>query len=358
MRLTRCWGLQNDEIMRRGDPARYFAAMLGMAWLSAFAAEEVMPLAALPNVVVEPAGQVALGRILFFDPILSATKSVACASCHQPRYGWTDARKTAIGATRVPLSRNTLSILNTAFMGGAVAPMFWDAREHGLEAQVLHPLRARDEMRGDACSEADALRVSVEHVRSVHVYRKMFDEVFEGEPSVHRMAQAIASFERTLIASNSPFDRFMRGDSAAMSDAATRGMKAFERAGCIQCHGGPMLSDFKLHVIAVPGERRAFRTPSLRQLKFTAPYMHDGSMRSLDEVLSFYEQLMDEVSESLEGGDASADPPLDPLLRKLDLHVEDFEDLKAFIDALNDPGFDQTIPDKVPSGLQPGGARP
>lgn len=306
--------------------------------LHAVAEEPVVPLAALPlstENAVSPV-EIELGRTLFFDPVLSATKATSCASCHQPQLGWTDGLETGKGFA--VLARNTPTILNTAFNADGV--MFWDNREHTLEAQVLHPIRARDEMRGDACSEREVIDVVVQRVQGIERYRTAMG----GSVTMPKIAHAIAAFERSLVTPDTPFDRFMRGDKSALTPHQQRGMKAFEESGCLRCHGGPMLSDYKLHVIAAPGERQAFRTSSLRNLRHTAPYMHNGRMRTLDEVLLFYEQLMDEVSETIEGGDAAAQPPLDPLLKHLAVKPGDFLDLKAFLESLSADHYDQRVP--------------
>ena len=319
----------------------------------ASAEEAVTPFAALPPRADPPpdARKVELGRLLFFDPILSATKTVSCATCHQPTMGWADGKDVAVGLA--PLKRNTPTILNTAFNTGGV--MFWDNRETTLEAQVRHPILTREEMRGDVCEERDALDLATRRVSEHPAYAERFREAFGGGVTFARLASAIAAFERSLVTSDTPFDRFMRGEKSALNPAQQRGMKTFTQAGCQHCHGGAMLSDFKLHVIAAPGERQAFRTPSLRNLTHTAPYMHSGSLRTLDDVLLFYEQLMDEASETIEGGDKATHPPLDPLLRHLDLKPEDFPDLKAFLESLSATRYDQTAPATVPSGLKAGG---
>ncbi len=346
-----------------------------------------MRLEALPARAPEPADnpstpeKVALGRLLFFDPILSATQTVACATCHHPNFAWADARTTPLGvgasglgparildgkAAAAPLMRNVPSLLNVGFNGivagkrpdAKSAPMFWDAREQGLEAQALHPLRSRDEMRGESGAEADAIASAVTRVRSIAEYRSLFAKAFPGSQgdgvSADNLAKAVAAFERSLVAVNSPFDRHQRGEGPPLTAAQEHGLKIFQTAGCIHCHGGPMFSDFKLHFIGVndspPGGRREFRTPTLRNLRHTAPFMHNGSLRTLDDVLLFYEQLSDAVSETLDGGDA-ANPPLDPLLKHLNLSAEEFPDLKAFLEMLNDDGYDKTAPPHVPSGL-------
>jgi len=312
--------------------------------------------------------KVKLGRLLFFDPILSATQGVACATCHHPRFGWADGRVTPLGVQAiglgperkpletmeaVTLTRNTPSILNAAFNGlrldqphePAKAPMFWDNRVESLEAQVLAPIRSREEMRGDGCSEAEAVPQMIERLRGVPEYVRLFG----GKITVEKVADAIAAFERTLITPETPFDRFMRGDRTAMSASQQRGMEAFQRAGCALCHGGPMLSDFKPHAIGLSGP--PLRTPTLRNLRHTAPYLHDGSQRTLEEVMLFYDHLMDHAAETLDGGDKATLPPLDPLLSHLDLRPEDHEPILDFLDALSSVDYDRSVPERVPSCL-------
>lgn len=326
--------------------------------------------AALPGDTSE---KIALGRLLFFDPILSATKTVSCATCHHPQHGWADGRPTPLGvhatglgparrlvqgAAFTPLTRNTPTILNAAFNGIASgktydpsqAPMFWDNRVSSLETQALAPIRQREEMRGDVCSEAEAVPRMVARLMAIPEYVKLF----HGEITAEKVTQAIAAYERTLIAPDTPFDRFMRGDKFAMTTEQQQGMAAFQKAGCALCHNGPMLSDFKLHAIGLTDSatnRTEFRTPSLRNLKHTAPYMHHGGSTTLDEVLLFYDRLMDQAAETLEGGDESSLPPLDPLLRHMNLLPEDHAPIRAFLEALSSDEYEKTVPEKVPSGL-------
>lgn len=346
-----------------------------------------MRLEALPSRAPDPADnpstseKVHLGRLLFFDPILSATRTVACATCHHPKFGWADARATPIGigghgtgparvlhenAGTAPLLRNVPSLLNVGFNGVVAgqppdpkgAPMFWDSRAQGLESQAFHPIRARDEMRGERCAEKDAAAEAADRVRQIAEYRTLFADAFsqpQDAVTAGNLAKAIATFERSLIAGDSPFDRHLRGTGPALMAQQQHGLRVFESAGCIHCHGGPMFSDFKLHFIgagdSTPDGRREFRTPTLRNLRHTAPYMHHGGMRTLDEVLAFYEQLSDTASEILDGADASAHPALDPLLKRLNLKTEDLPDLRAFLEMLNDDDYDRGAPVKVPSGL-------
>ncbi len=326
--------------------------------------------AALPG---DTPAKIALGRLLFFDPILSATRDVACATCHHPQHGWADGRPTPLGvhargigparkrvqgATFLPLTRNTPTILNAAFNGiesgkpfePAKSPMFWDNRVHSLEAQALAPIRQREEMRGDVCREAEAVPAMVERLKSIPEYIKLF----ETEITAEKVTQAIAAYERTLITPDTPFDRFMRGDKTAMTAEQQQGMAAFQKAGCALCHNGPMLSDFKLHAIGLTDSatnRHEFRTPSLRNLKHTAPYMHHGGSTTLDEVLLFYDRLMDQAAETFEGGDTTL-PPLDPLLRQMNMLPEDHAPIKAFLETLNSDAYNKTVPEGVPSGLK------
>lgn len=342
-------------------------------------AQEPLPntqLEALPRSAELPTDtpqKVELGRLLFFDPILSATRDVACATCHHPQHGWADARPTPLGvhatgigpgrklvtnAEFLPLRRNTPTILNTAFNGiesgkpfdPKQSPMFWDNRMQSLEAQVLAPIRQREEMRGDVCREAEAVPAMIARLQAIPEYVKRF----EGQITPDKVTDAIAAYERTLITPDSPFDRFMRGDKTAMTGEQQHGMEVFHKAGCSLCHNGPMLSDYKLHAIGLTDsatQRTEFRTPTLRNLKHTAPYMHHGGNVTLEEVLFFYDRLMDQAAETLEGGDTATLPPLDPLLQKMNLLPEDTVPILTFLEALNADDYDQTVPKSVPSGL-------
>ncbi|WP_146849615.1 cytochrome-c peroxidase [Brevifollis gellanilyticus] len=332
--------------------------------------------AALPE---DSPAKVELGRLLFFDPVLSATREVACATCHHPNFGWADARPTPLGVHAsglgpsrmlvkgeefLPSRRNTPTLLNAAFNGiesgkpldPSRSPMFWDNRVQSLEAQVIIPIRAHEEMRGDACTEAEAVESMVQRIKAIPEYVKRF----ETKITVKTVSAAIAAYERTLITPDTPFDRFMRGDKAAMTPAQQHGMQVFHKAGCSLCHNGPMLSDYKLHAIGLTDSttsRHEFRTPSLRNLKFTAPYMHHGGELTVGSVLFFYDRLMDQSAETLEGADTATLPALDPLLRRMNMLPEDQAPIEAFLEALNADSYDTTVPDRVPSGLPVAGVK-
>ena len=256
----------------------------------------------------------------------------------------------------------------------ASAPMLWDNRIRSLEAQALEPLKSREEMRGDAYSEASAVDTVVSRLRANPEYVALFKQAFGPDTSVdaQRLGQAIAEFERTLVAMNSPFDRFRAGDANALTAQQRRGRQAFDTAGCDGCHRGTMFSDFQLHAegvrenpkLAEPdaGPRRyRFRTPTLRNVALTAPYMHNGMLATLDDVLRFYDNGRSENPNVLtdaggrRGGDDGAARLDRRFVRVDDMSETEMRDIVAFLESLSDTGFDRTIPARVPSGLPPGG---
>ncbi len=329
-----------------------------------------------------------LGKLLFYDPILSGNKDVACASCHHPNYGYSEFLDISIGPNShglgskrrfkqpndIPfVKRNAQTILNTAFNGidmyGRYEPetseMFWDDRSHSLEKQSLEPIKAFEEMRGHGIDESEILQVIMARLKQIPKYQELFAAAFK-EPNaitIDNMAKAIAAFERTLITNNSRFDRYMRGEEDAMLLSEKEGFALFKSVGCANCHLGPMFSDFKMHVLGVPENMKlpspdmgvndtfAFRTPSLRNLRFTAPYMHNGSLPTLRRVLEFYEDI---ANRKVRNEHVPVEK-FDPLVRELELSVKEMSLIISFLNTLNDDSFDKSIPDAVPSGLPVGG---
>lgn len=333
--------------------------------------------------------KVHLGRLLFFDPILSGEQDIACATCHHPDNGFAESRDLSIGTNgtgfgtsrhfkqpnEIPLvKRNAHTILNTAFNGIDLgqrydpddAPMFWDNRANSLEEQALMPIKALEEMRGTEISEDDIVPVVIERLRTIDTYVELFKKAFPGtdQPidSIN-LARALATYERTLVNNNTRFDRFKRGESEAMSLGEKEGMQLFIEVGCAACHNGPMFSDYKTHVLGVPEndklpaldrgfeDRFHFRTPTLRNLRFTFPFMHNGTMKSIREILEFYQ----DISQGKSRNPHVPIDSIDPLARALKLKVKDFGPIENFLLSLNDENFDRTIPDTVPSGLPVGG---
>ncbi len=280
--------------------------------------------------------KVALGRALFFDPRLSADGTVSCASCHDPARAFTDGRPVAIGIGGRAGTRNTPTILNRALRAGRETPLFFDGRAATLEAQVLVPLAHPLEM-GSPPDRAAAA------IAAVPGYAPLFAAAF-GDPAVDvaRLARAIAAFERTLVSGDSALDRFQIGGAwDALSPAALEGRALFlGKAGCVECHGGYNLTDERFHNLGVgmdapspdlgrflvtgkDEDRGAFKTPTLRDVARTAPYMHDGSLPTLAEVVDFYDR----------GG--TPNPWLDPDMAPLGLTVAERAALVAFLEALD-----------------------
>ncbi len=361
---------------------------------TAFNIDTLSRFSALPKTVKSPADnpttkeKIILGRLLFFDPILSGNKDVACATCHHPTNGYAESLELPIGVNGrgfgrkrsfnqpndIPFTkRNSPTVLNTAFNGINVydkyspdkSPMFWDGRVESLENQALEPIKAFEEMRGHVYSQDQALEVVIERLKGIDEYQDLFKKAFDVEESVTivNLGKAIAAFERSLITPNSRFDQYMRGDKSALSISEKEGLDEFKKAGCGKCHNGSMFSDFKMHVLGVQENDKlskidsgfnntfAFRTPTLRNLQFTFPYMHNGTFNSLKEILEFYEDLSNGKSRnSLVPKDS-----LDVLVIDMDVGAKNMSKIISFLNALNDEDFDKSIPDRVPSGLPVGG---
>ena len=276
------------------------------------------------------AARIELGRALFFDPRLSGSNMISCAWCHNPARGWTDGQATAIGHGFKRLGRATPTILNTAYN-----PLqMWDGRKPTLEDQALGPIGSPDEMN----LPLDKL---VAKLSAIPGYRPLFEAAYPGEGiSQQTVGKAIASYERTVVSTSSPFDRWRQGDSHAMSESAQRGFALFNgKASCSLCHQGFNFTDNGFHNIGVRSltdsedEGRfahrkvkvlkgAFKTPTLRDIDLTAPYMHNGSYRTLEEVVDHYDR----------GGDSRAN--LSPNIKPLGLSPGEKADLVAFMKAL------------------------
>lgn len=287
----------------------------------------------------DTAGAVELGRRLFFDVSLSSDRTVSCASCHQPARWFTDGLPTAKGVGGRTGKRNTPGILNAAYW----TRQFWDGRAADLEAQAGGPIANPIEM--NLPHEVCTARLDANPS-----YREQFVAVFGPGPiTMPRVVRAIAAFERTLLSGNSPFDRYyFGGDKGALSPEALRGLAVFRdpaRGNCAACHtigersalftdglfhnlgtaidsNGELSDPGRFSLTGVESDRGAFRTPGLRNVAKTAPYMHNGRLRNLREVIDFY----------IGGG--SSNPQLDPLLKPLILSARDRTDLEAFLESL------------------------
>jgi len=288
-------------------------------------------------------GKVDLGRQLYFDTRLSKNNSISCAFCHNPGTGFADPRQFSIGAFGTAGGRQAPTIYNSAF-----SPFqFWDGRALSLEEQAIGPIHNPVEM-------AETHEAVVPKIAKIPGYQKQFRAVFGKDVSLQSIAEAIASFERTIVSANSAFDKYIMGDRSAMTPSQIQGMELFKgKARCILCHNGPNFTDDDFHNLGVPQEgllkedlgrydvtrrehdKGAFKTPTLRSVVETAPYMHDGVFKTLEEVIEFKNK----------GG--GANPRLSPLMKPLELTSEEKANLIAFLQALTGAPLKITVP-KLP----------
>ena len=287
---------------------------------------------------------IALGKRLFFDPILSGDRSISCATCHSPQNAFSDNTPTSDGIDGLFGSRNTMPLFNLAW--NYDERFAWDGKELSLERQALEPVQNPIEMHSNWDDVVTRLEQHPE-------YPELFLRAFNTDNITRELAtKAIAQFERTLISANSKFDRFLLGQDT-LTPEEENGLNVFmdeARGDCFHCHGSPNnplwtdnifhnngldteFTDLGLGVVTGdPNDNGKFRSPSLRNLAFTAPYMHDGRFNTLDEVIDHY-------SEGLKSS-----PTIDPLMKRVNeggvqLTPQDKADLKAFLLSLSDPSF-------------------
>jgi cytochrome c peroxidase len=299
-----------------------------------------LPAVSIPGDNPPTAQTIALGRLLFYDKRLSRDDSISCASCHMPTEGFADGMKVSRGVGGMSGVRNAPSIINAAYL-----PLqFWDGRAPSLEEQAASPIANPVEM--NQPHEVSAGKLA----KDPH-YAVLFNQAFgAGGVTFERIENAIASFERTALSGDSAFDRYRYGgDKAALTASQIRGLEIFldpKRGNCAACHlvndKYALFSDGKAHNIGVGAEdgsafsdvgrfdqtkadadRGAFITPSLRDVARTAPYMHDGSIKTLKGVVDFY------------AGGGNSNPYLDKQIKKIDLSAQDRQDLVAFLESLN-----------------------
>lgn len=300
-----------------------------------------------------------LGRALFFDGRLSGTGQMACASCHDSGLGWSDGRTTSLGHGALALPRNAPSILNAAH----ATSFFWDGRAANLEDQALAVLENNREM-------GTSTPAVLAKLRSSRGYRAMFAAAFgDDEPTMPRLLAALATFERAQVSDGSSnFDRFLAGEADALSDAQVRGLHLFRtKARCVNCHHGPRLSDGRFHDLGLsyygrkfedlgryqvtkdPADVGRFKTPSLRNVGRTAPYMHNG-LFDLPGLVNMYDAGMATLRRRPEQEQDPLFPTKSPLLQPLGLTPEEKRDLLAFLDALTERRRTMRAPDLAPLG--------
>jgi cytochrome c peroxidase len=311
--------------------------------------------------------RVQLGRLLFFDPILSGANDISCATCHHPDLGFGDGRALSMGkgghgigaerAAGAVVRRGAPTLWNAAFNH----KQFWDGRADDLEDQAKGPITNEIEMNENP-------ETLVKELKDIPEYARHFDSAFAGTDgsavTLENVQKAVASFERTLTAGNSPFDHFVRGELGALTPEQRRGFNLFRsgRTRCFECHGLPTFANPDFKIVGVPdadpsqpdfgrfdvtrgeGNKFAFKVPTLRNVVLNAPYMHNGRFKTLEEVLDFY---------AAGGGPGVGfkDAKVDDKIHAYSITPEEKQDLIAFLCALTDESNLPEFPDKVPSGL-------
>jgi cytochrome c peroxidase len=285
-----------------------------------------------------------LGRTLYFDKRLSADGSVSCATCHDPKFAFTDGAAVSSGIKGQKGGRSAPTVINRAWS----LAQFWDGRASSLEAQAIGPMANPIEM-------GNTHEAIVAALRGIPGYKPLYAAAFgDGEITMDRTAKAIATFERTVLSGDSPYDRWKAGQAKAMSPAAVRGYHVFEKVQCDACHEGHNFTSNMYSNIGVgidrpnpdlgrfeitkdPGDWGAFKTPTLRDVEHTGPYMHDGSMKTLEEVVDYYDK----------GGTPNKN--LDSHVKPRHLRADEKADLVAFLKALNGKGWQNiTAPASFP----------
>jgi cytochrome c peroxidase len=328
----------------------FLSALSGAAAQTRPSASPPVPPLGLPAVVWPAdnpysAARVELGRNLFFDPRLSSNGTVACATCHPPEHAFSGGEPPPRGVTGVALRRRAPTLINRAYGRS----QFWDGRAATLEAQINGPVTNPDEM---GATPAGVVRT----ISSIAGYAALFEQAFgDRQVTYERIGKAIASFERTIVSGNSPYDRFLNGDKRALSAGAKRGLDIFERTGeCSECHNGYNFTDEKFTGLGIgpdvqppdpglegiTGKRRdegKFKVPTLREVVHTGPYMHDGRFRTLDDVLEFYRK----------GGKPGAH--LDSRIAPFFLDAPAKANLIEFLESLSGEGWQQIkAPERLP----------
>lgn len=288
--------------------------------------------------------KIVLGKQLFFDPRLSDDNSVSCASCHDPHKGWSNGDATAVGIRGQRGGRSAPTVINAVYQHF----QFWDGRAGTLEEQALGPIANPIEMNLP-------IDQAVARLAAIEGYAEQFQQVFGKPVNAEDLGKALAAFERTVLSGNAPYDRFKAGDKNALSEQAQVGMKLFfGKANCSSCHAGANFSDNGFHNLGVNihheqsdagrvaisqlgGDHGAFKTPTLREIARTAPYMHDGSLATLQDVVAYYNQ------------GATPNDHLDEEIFPLNLSDEQQAALVAFLEeGLSSDDYPLVEPPKLP----------
>jgi cytochrome c peroxidase len=293
--------------------------------------------------LVDKDPKVKLGQLLFFDPRLSSSNQISCSSCHDPEIGWGDARRVSVGHDHLEGKRNTPSLLNVSLHRS----FFWDGRSESLEDQALNPLGTHHEMN----METPLLPSKIAEIKG---YRALFKQAYGDERvNIDKILGAIAAFEKIIKSRQSDFDRFVRGDYKAMTDQEIRGLDLFRRkARCMNCHNGTYFTDGDFHNIGLsyygrkyqdlgryevtkdPKDVGKFRTPSLRDVMKTNPWMHNGLFDNIKGVINIYNSGMHMLDDKAKDKNDPLYPKTDVIMRPLQLTEPEKDDLIAFLNAI------------------------
>lgn len=299
--------------------------------------------------------EVILGKKLFFDPKLSSSSQISCSSCHNPELGWADGQEVALGNDHLQGKRNTQSLFNIAER----TSYFWDGRATTLEKQLVGPISAHNEMN----MNPDKLAGKLSRVKE---YRTLFKEAYQSEKiTFDKIARALAAFQKTIRSQPSKLDKFINGDYKAMNDKEIYGMHVFRtKARCMNCHYGKYLTDESFHNIGLtyykreyedlglyhitgkPDDVGKFKTPSLRDLDYTAPWMHNGLMDDMHGIVSLYNSGMQMINPTPEEKKADPNFPVtDPLVKPLKLNEQEIDAIVAFLKAMSGSYYKMPRPD-------------
>lgn len=282
-----------------------------------------------------------LGKMLYFEPRLSKSGQVSCATCHNPSFSWGDGLAKAVGSGHLVLGRKSPTVINLAW----TEKLMWDGRFNHLEGQALGPITSPGEMNMQMDGDDGVLA----HLGAVPEYRKLFAKAFPKDPNItaDNLARAIAIFERGIVSGEAPFDKWLGGNEKAISDSAKKGFQIFVGKGnCVTCHSGWKFSDDSFHDIGLndddigrgkylklTSQQHAFKTPGLRNIAQRAPYLHNGSEKTLKDVIEFYNL----------GGKAKRDS-LAAEIKPLNLTDEEKMQLEEFLLTLTGKDKPMTLP--------------
>lgn len=301
---------------------------------------------------------VLLGRLLFFDPLLSGSNQISCSSCHNPQTSWADKSAVPIGNDHLSGTRNSISLLNVS----ARKSFFWDGRAKSLEEQAVGPIEAHNEM----AMKIEELPKKLEKYQE---YKKLFKNAYGTDKiTVKQIMASLAEFQNTITSRQSRFDRFLNGEHKLMTDKEIHGMHLFRtKARCMNCHNGQYLTDDifhnigltyykrkfedlgRYHVTKNPDDVGKFRTPSLRDVMNTSPWMHNGMFDNIIGLLNIYNSGMQ--MNTATPAQKAADPmyPItDPLMKKLNLTAVEKDAIVSFLESVTATQYKMRRPEKLP----------